>query len=348
MARTENAALNTTTSRRPRESTFSAENWDLLSSFWHPVAYAAEVNDRPLSVRLLDQRLVVYRSGERVVVANDVCIHRGAPLSRGSIVHDTLVCPYHGLRFDGTGACVAIPPAGADAIIPDLLRLSVYPVAERYGLVWTCLNPEPRAPLPEWPAMENPALQRIQLPSVDWNCSAFRHVENFNDVAHFSYVHAGTFGNPDDPLVPRYDVESREHGLFRRLPVNQIDRDTFEQTEAPVTVMQYDYDYTLPFSSSLTITSPDGRNEIICDVVSPISAGKSRIFILKARDYDMDKPVEEWIRFQEAVNEEDRWIVEAQHPEDIPMDLRVEVHILADAWSIAFRRRWANLGYTDP
>lgn len=333
--------------KRPRNLTFSDANWDLLSSFWHPIAYGADLGAKPLAVRLLDQRLVAYRAKGQVVVANDVCIHRGAPLSGGWIAEGTLVCPYHGLRFDGSGKCVAIPPAGPEAHIPPKLRLTTYPVAERYGIVWTCLNPEPKAPLPEWPAMEDARLQKVKLAPADWNCSAFRHVENFNDVAHFSYVHAGTFGNPDDPVVARYEVVATPHGLHRTMPVNQVDRDTFSGDAGRTTVMQYGYDYTLPFSSSLTISSPDGRNEYIYDAVSPVSAAKSRIFIVKARDYDLDQPVDEWIKFQHAVNEEDRWIVEAQHPEEIPMDLRAEAHILADAWSIAFRRRWTELGYTD-
>jgi vanillate O-demethylase monooxygenase subunit len=111
--------------------------------------------------------------------------------------------------------------------------------------------------------------------------------------------------------------------------------------------MQYDCDYMLPFASSLTISSPDGRNEYIHDAVSPVSSAGSRIFIVKASDYDLDQPVDEWIKFQHAVNEEDRWNVEAQHPEEIPMDLRAEAHILADAWSIVYWRRWAEPGYTD-
>jgi hypothetical protein len=61
----------------------------------------------------------------------------------------------------------------------------------------------------------------------------------------------------------------------------------------------------------------------------------------------LDQPVDEWTEFQQAADEEGCWIVEAQHPEEISSDLRVEAHILADAWSIAFRRRWAELGYTD-
>lgn len=336
-----------TTPPLPRDCTFTEANWQLLASFWHPVAYASEIANRPMAARLLDQRLVIYRAEGCAVVANDVCIHRGAPLSGGCMKDETLVCPYHGLRFDKHGACVAVPPAGPDAVISPKLRLTTYPVAERYGIVWTCLAPEPKAPLPNWHAFENPALQKVKLPIAEWNCSAFRHVENFNDVAHFSFVHAGTFGNPDDPLVARHDVRPTDHGLSRTMPVAQIDRDTFCPGPAAVTEMEYRYDYRLPFASSLTIASPDGRNEYIFDAVSPVSAAKSRIFILKARDYDLGDPVDDWIRFQQAVNEEDRWIVEAQHPEEIPMDLRAEAHILADAWSIAFRRRWAALGYTD-
>src|SRR5215211_7680106 len=101
--------METAAPRRPRECTFPAGNWDLLASFCHPIAYGAEIGAGPLAVTLLDRRLVAYRAGGRVVVADDVCIHRGAPLSGGRVEGDALVCPYHGLRFDGTGRCVAIP-----------------------------------------------------------------------------------------------------------------------------------------------------------------------------------------------------------------------------------------------
>ncbi|MBA3518369.1 MAG: Rieske 2Fe-2S domain-containing protein [Rhizobiales bacterium] len=275
----ERSAADKERSKRPRESSFSAENWDLLSRFWHPIVYGSDLGAKPLPIRLLDQRLVVYRAGRRVVVANDVCIHRGAPLSRGWIADETLVCPYHGLRFDGSGRCVAIPPAGPVAHIPPKLRLTTYPVAERYGIVWTCLSPEPLAPLPEWPGMEQMNLQKVKLAPADWDCSAFRHVENFNDVAHFSFVHAGTFGDPTAPIVARYDVAPSANGLRRSMPVNQVDRDSFGKGSDQTTVMEYDYDYTLPFNSSLVISSPDGRDEYIYDAVCPVSSAKSRIFI---------------------------------------------------------------------
>ena len=46
---------------RPDEATFSDKDRDVLASFWHPVALESEVLDRPLSRRLLDVRLVVFR-----------------------------------------------------------------------------------------------------------------------------------------------------------------------------------------------------------------------------------------------------------------------------------------------
>ena len=37
-------------------------------------------------------------------------------------------------------------------------------------------------------------------------------------------------------------------------------------------------------------------------------------------------------------------MVEAQYPEDLPLDLRAEYHIPADKTSIAYRKGLANLG----
>ena len=68
---------------RPAEATFSAHDRDVLAAYWHPVAYASEVADRPLSRRLLDVRLVVFRGEHGVCVARDLCAHRGSSLSRG-------------------------------------------------------------------------------------------------------------------------------------------------------------------------------------------------------------------------------------------------------------------------
>ena len=40
----------------PRHCTFDVRDWEILSRYWHPVAFASDVTDRPLAVTLLDER----------------------------------------------------------------------------------------------------------------------------------------------------------------------------------------------------------------------------------------------------------------------------------------------------
>jgi phenylpropionate dioxygenase-like ring-hydroxylating dioxygenase large terminal subunit len=329
---------------QPRQSGFSSANWQLLTRFWHPVALTSEIGEKPYSFTLLDLRLVAFRTSAGYTVALDRCPHRGSSFGLGWIEEDRLVCGYHGLRYDAEGRCVAIPSSGPGVRIPAGLCLRVFRAQARFSILWVSLTDEPIYPLPEWGPLEETGLQKLKMSPGDWNCSAARHVENFNDVAHFSWIHAGTFGDPSQSRTPRYKVEPTATGLFRKIKVKQVDRDSFARSRGKVTEMTYSYDFTYPFSSYLKIAAPDGRDEHIFDTIRPIGADRSRVFILKARNYDLDQPVDDWISFQEAVNQEDKAMVESQEPQDLPLDQGAEAHFAADAWSIAYRWQWKRLG----
>ena len=135
----------------PRDCSFTESDWQVLARGWHPVAWSADLGDAPLPIRLLDERLVVYRAAGRIVAARDLCVHRGLPLSLGWVEGDALVCRYHGLRFGPDGACLAIP-SEPGAVPSARLRIAIFPVQERYGLIWTSLDPaaDPAA-LPRFP-----------------------------------------------------------------------------------------------------------------------------------------------------------------------------------------------------
>jgi phenylpropionate dioxygenase-like ring-hydroxylating dioxygenase large terminal subunit len=64
----------------PQNCTFIREDWDILARHWYPVALARDLNAGPLPAVLLDQPLVIYRADGQIVVANDLCPHRGVPL----------------------------------------------------------------------------------------------------------------------------------------------------------------------------------------------------------------------------------------------------------------------------
>ncbi|MGV9864727.1 hypothetical protein [Rhodococcus koreensis] len=55
--------------------------------------------------------------------------------------------------------------------------------------------------------------QQINCPSVDVAAFAGRQVEGFLDVAHFGFVHTGTFGDPDNLEVPDYSPTPTDYGF---------------------------------------------------------------------------------------------------------------------------------------
>ncbi len=59
--------------------------------------------------RVGDKTIGVFRNrGGKVFAVNNVCPHKGGPLTDGMIVGDEIVCPLHAYRFDGeSGQCAS-------------------------------------------------------------------------------------------------------------------------------------------------------------------------------------------------------------------------------------------------
>jgi phenylpropionate dioxygenase-like ring-hydroxylating dioxygenase large terminal subunit len=151
------ATAATTLQEYPRNCTFSRTDWDAIAAFWYPIAFSRDVSDRPVAATLLDQRLVIWRTKDGVSVANDLCFHRGVPLSMGMVEKDQLICKYHGFHYGANGQCTLIP-ADPNASIPAKLCLTTYPLQEAYGLIWTTLRGDDRTAIPSFPEWEDAEL----------------------------------------------------------------------------------------------------------------------------------------------------------------------------------------------
>ena len=101
--------------------------------------------------RLLGEDLVVWRQQGEVMVWRDLCVHRGTRLSLGRVSQLGLECPYHGWAYDTSGSCVHIPSRPRQPP-PARACATVFPAAERHGLVWASLGRPGRgvAPYDEW------------------------------------------------------------------------------------------------------------------------------------------------------------------------------------------------------
>ena len=328
---------------QPEGSTFSAGDFARLSACWFPVAVVAEVDDGPVRVTLLDVDLVLWRSGDGLRAAMDRCPHRGAALSLGRASGGEIICPYHGLRFDGTGACTAIP-SQPGATPAERMRLALRPCVEAFGLVWTSLASDTPA-LPAFEAWDRPGFQQIMCPSIAIAGAAGRQIEGFIDVAHFAFAHLGTFGDPAKPVVPDYRVERTETGV-RAIYDSDISNFPPDQSHRapPGFVWRRTFEVFPPFSARLVVDFPDQRQLWILNAVCPVSARRIRMFCPQARDFDTDQPVEPVQAFNLRIFEEDRVMVESQRPIDLPLTGGDEAHIAADRTSIAYRKLLRDMG----
>jgi vanillate O-demethylase monooxygenase subunit len=335
----------------PPGRTFDPDDWAILARHWYAVARSGDVRDQPVAARLLDERLVVYRAGDEVVVARDLCPHRGVPLTLGTGDGTGVACAYHGLRFGPAGRCVAIPAHPA-AKIPARMTLMTYPAVERYGLVWTCLRPaadpltgEPSAPaIPTMPHWDEAGFQRVTCPPFDVAAFAGRQVEGFLDVAHFAFVHTATFADPDDAEVPEYVPTQTEYGFTADYWSSVANYPRGSGLSAPGFRWLRRFEAHLPFTTTLVVHFPDDGLLSIMNAATPASARETRMFAPIAKNFATDQPDQEVYDFNLRIFEEDRAIVEAQRPENLPLDPRIEVNIAADRSSVAYRRGLRALG----
>jgi phenylpropionate dioxygenase-like ring-hydroxylating dioxygenase large terminal subunit len=96
--------------------------------FWYVAAFDWEVRRQELFRRTICGRPIVFWRKEDGTPAalEDRCCHRHMPLSQGRLRGDHVECPYHGLTYDCTGACIRVP---SQNMIPTAARIRSFPVA---------------------------------------------------------------------------------------------------------------------------------------------------------------------------------------------------------------------------
>jgi Phenylpropionate dioxygenase and related ring-hydroxylating dioxygenases, large terminal subunit len=154
---------------------------------WFPVEWSNRVRLKPHGVILHGVSLVLFRSQGKIHVLADRCPHRGAPLSKGSVRDGCLVCPYHGWRFEGSGACRSIPGLNSYSS-KEIHRAEAYRAEEQYGLIWVCLGSDSEPAIPE--ISIGPNEKRFQL-TMKINSPLKDVVENALDPLHTHFIHSG-------------------------------------------------------------------------------------------------------------------------------------------------------------
>lgn len=316
----------------------------VLATEWLPVCNSAEIPANTARAYVVaDERIVVWRNADaHVQVWRDYCPHRGAQLSLGTVSAGTLACPYHGWRYDGEGRCVHIP--SNPSLAPSKrLCAQTFAAQEKYGVVWMCFG-EPARTLDVFPEFDTPGARAINLAPQAVASSGPRVVENFLDMAHFPFVHAGILGELPHTEVPDYDVIESDEGIEARQcrfwqPAGLPGQGGAE--------MAYVYRVKRPLVASLTKMASGGQGALhIMIAVSPVSAVQSRAWLVSVHENDHTHTDRELYDFNLEILVQDTPVVESQQPKYLPLDPAAEWHQRSDRMSLAYRRWLAAMGFT--
>jgi len=92
-------------------------------------------DNRALMIRTENERVAIFRSGNKVSAVSNFCRHQGGPLSEGKIVDGFITCPWHGYQYFAHNGCS--PP-------PFTEKIETYNLKLEEGNIY--LDPVPNSP----------------------------------------------------------------------------------------------------------------------------------------------------------------------------------------------------------
>jgi nitrite reductase/ring-hydroxylating ferredoxin subunit len=169
---------------------------EYLRRFWQPVAFARDLGQVPLRLRILGEDLVLFRAGGgRLGLLHLHCAHRGASLEFGLTTAQGIRCCYHGWLFDVDGRVLETPGEPAGSRLKDRICQGAYPTLEHAGLIFGYLGPpDRRPPFPIYDSFEIPGFVLEPAAQFGLPCNWLQVKDNSMDPVHTSFLHALSSG----------------------------------------------------------------------------------------------------------------------------------------------------------
>jgi phenylpropionate dioxygenase-like ring-hydroxylating dioxygenase large terminal subunit len=218
------------------------------------------------------------------------------------------------------------------------------PVRLKFGYAWTTLG-EPVGDVFEIPEYAEPDRRNMNAASVGVRTSAPRVVENFLDLGHFAFVHTNYLGVEPFTEIKPYDVTISADGgevIATRCRAYQP-----QASIAATEGYEVEYVYRVPHPYCAVLyksnTVDPARQDIIAIFLQPCGEENivAHMMLSILDDTNSDLAIRS---YQQLIFSQDKPILENQLPKRLPLGLRSELSIRADASSSAYRRWLAARG----
>ncbi len=278
---------------------------EMIFGDWYPAVRTAGLRPGGTAVAtLLGIPMLLGRKSDGALFAlRDLCPHRGIPLSAGWFDGETVMCKYHGWRFEPcSGRCEEIPSLTShDHLEPTRIYANAFPARESDGYAWVyvpaagtgrVLEADALPPLPDLPKFGGPGARfRTAHLAADLPCNVDHGIIGLMDPAHGPFVHqawwwrsAASIHEKTKHFEPLFDEagDGRNAG-FRMSPhAPSANSAPYKLLGRPVTTI----DFTLPNRRTETIVATNERGKqrwfSSLTTVTPVTASTCRIDVVAA------------------------------------------------------------------
>ena len=174
---------------------------------------------------------------------------------------------------------------------------------------------EPLNEIPEFEESTTSGFRKIDQFYDVWDCAGLRLMENSFDVAHIAFVHRETFGDATSPKPAEFTIKKTNDGFIMESEVPVVNRalqkEVLGMTEGHDRSQFKSTDGTCHLCARQGSSYPNGLIHSIITAATPIDDRRSQIIQFCFRnDNEMEKSTADVIRFDRAVVEEDKYILE--------------------------------------
>ena len=268
---------------------------EMIFGDWYPALRADTLRvGKMTTALLLGIPLVLGRKKDGAIFCmRDLCPHRGIPLSAGWFDGDTVMCKYHGWKFEPCGGqCQEIPSlTQIDTLEPTKIYATSYPCEERDGFAWVYVPPvgagrvdtSKLPPVPELPKFGK-RFRSAHL-VADLPCNVDHGIIGLMDPAHGPFVHQAWWWRSQASI---HEKEKKFEPIpegFRMSPhAPSSNSAPYRLLGKPVTTI----DFVLPNRRYETIRAINAKGKeswfASLTTVTPITASTCRIDVIAAWD----------------------------------------------------------------